>query len=690
MYKKGELEKSMKRLLFSISFIFILLLLVGCKKETIIESNTIIVEPDIFHYKGTEQVNAITVDEDGLLYTSTFIKTRIQTSVKGEEEWEEDTQRFCMYDLEGTCIQQVDVIMGNAMIQAMILEDNTLYCVTTRLGKGLVLYAVDITTWKVTELAVIVAETEREESFLGIDDILLIDNYLYMIGSFALGESTTLVSGQLSFEQVSFDKDNAVGRISITEENPQVELLDIDFPQDMFQIEEDTLLIYYYNEEHGFGFLEFSPEEETLQEVGRKSSTYPFRNFCGCEEGYLFMKGSILHYGTLDGMEAQIGTNTDASLVMERTIIYANDFVFYYDYEDKVVERVQIKDMVKENKEIRLLINVMDTVDINGFGYRMIREEVDKQTFSLKVLAQDSDFDLYLLSSGDSNAYNLKKNGVFYPLNKVEGIEEYLDACFPYLKEIATNEEGDIWMLPIYLDIPVLFYDKEYCQEQGVDFSVMDYQEFIAFTEYAQVKNPGKIQNFKIQEEFFAQYLNLEESFDTEIFRAYAKQLKSLYEVAGEYLWSSADILPEFFYEYLAFSGRLMKYSNNIEKLGISERVDVMSLPKISEEVENMGTCIFFAVNPQSDNLEATLSYLSTLCTYLMTVENSFLLADKTTYSNTSFIQKCYELYTNGAICFSIDNEVYYNVFTQYLQGNIMLEEMVEEVERRREIYMKE
>ena len=51
-------------------------------------------------------------------------------------------------------------------------------------------------------------------------------------------------------------------------------------------------------------------------------------------------------------------------------------------------------------------------------------------------------------------------------------------------------------MFPIYLDIPVLFYNKEYCQEQGVDFSVMDYQKFLAFIEYAEVENPGKIQNY--------------------------------------------------------------------------------------------------------------------------------------------------------------------------------------------------
>ena len=74
-----------------------LLLFVDCQEKMIIESNNIVTEPEIFHYKGTEQVAAIKVDKDVLLYTETFIKTRTQTSLKGEEEWEEDTQRFCIF-----------------------------------------------------------------------------------------------------------------------------------------------------------------------------------------------------------------------------------------------------------------------------------------------------------------------------------------------------------------------------------------------------------------------------------------------------------------------------------------------------------------------------------------------------------------------------------------------------------------
>ena len=98
----------------------------------------------------------------------------------------------------------------------------------------------------------------------------------------------------------------------------------------------------------------------------------------------------------------------------------------------------------------------------------------------------------------------------------------------------------------------------------------------------------------------------------------------------------------------------------------------------------------FFAVNPQSENLEATLAYISTLCRYLLTLQDSFLLADKTTYSDSTFIQQCYDVYATGEIYFAMDEVVYYDAFMSYLEGRMTLEEMIKEMERRQEMYLKE
>ena len=220
------------------------------------------------------------------------------------------------------------------------------------------------------------------------------------------------------------------------------------------------------------------------------------------------------------------------------------------------------------------------------------------------------------------------------------------------------------------------------------------YFRYYSFTERVEREDAGKIGNYKIQEEFFAQYFKLEDSFDTDVFREYAKQIKSLYNFTGESIASDKvyknDILPEFYYEYVAFYDDCIMFSESIERWELEETVGVIKIPKMSEELNNLGTCYFFAVNPQSDNLETTLTYLSDLCTYLMGVENSFLLADATTYTENAFIQQCYELYQNGSIYFNVDSEVYSGIFTDYLEGTIELEEMIEEAERKLQMYQKE
>ena len=671
----------MKKVFIILQFLFLLAIFSGCQKEEQKEIKTLSIESELFQYKGTEQVSSIAVNEEGLLYTVTCIEP--------ENLEEANTQRFQIYDLDGNCIEQKDIVLGNSILHTTTLEGTTLYCTVFQRGKGVTIHAIDVMTWEVTELALL------EEDFTIIDKILPIGDYIYLLGTSEVAEEKgyTLHPTVEDFDYAG----QMVGRISRIEAEPQVQFFNIDFPIDMYKTKEGNLMIYQYTEDNGFGFIEFNTTKETLQEVGWLPSVTSHMGFTSCEDGYLFLNNWVLHYGTIDGMEAQI--TTDKALV-NMTVSYVNGFVFYYDHLDKLVERVCITDVLKENKEIRMLINDNDTTYIYGCGYQMKKQEVDIDTFSLKVLARDSDFDLYLLKSSDANAYNIKKNGAFYSLNEVEGVKEYLDACFPYLKEVATDEDGDIWMIPIQVRIPGIFYDKDYCLSQDVDFSTMNYEEFLAFTEQVESQTPEKINNVHAIAEFFAQYLNVENSFDTELFRSNAKQLKNWYETVGENPYSyimptryNGELqgqLAEFFYEYKAFSSDLPQYAQDIKELGVEDRVGMIGVPKITEGLENVGTCAFFAVNPQSQNLEATLEYLSTLCTYLMAQEDFFLLADESMYSDSPFMKECYELYANGSIYFAMDEEVYSSVFKEYLEGNIELEDMIQEIERKRAIYVGE
>ncbi len=662
----------MKRWLIIIQVAFLFLLFAGCKIESKIDVDTLAMEPEIFRYEGTEQVYGIAVDENGLLYTSST-----------DEEMK--IQKFSVYDWEGTCLQQVEFSFGSGPIQDIIVEDGTLYGVVPRrakdvLGMEQVLLSIDLTTWDVTELAVI-----PEKDYLNVSKIVAIGDDFYLYGISPIGED---ISYELPPDISAIHYlGEMVGRISRVEEHPSVEFFDVEVALNIFKTEKETLMIYYYDEEQGFGFLEYLPEEQVVKEVGDFSLS-EVKGFASCEEGYLFydFANSKLCYGTLEGVQAQITTDTSW---INKEIEYFNGFAFYYDSGEDMVERVCVTDTLRKNRTIRLLVNMIDSIQLYNCGYQIIKQEVDMETFSLKALAGDSDFDLYFLNSRYPNAYNIKKNGAFYALNDVPGVQEYLDACFPNLKEVAINEEGDIWMLPIRLDVPLLLYDKVYCEAQGIDFSTMNYREFLAFTEQAEREEDGKILNAKIMNEFFAQYFHVEDSFDTELFRNHATQFKSLYEEINEEIYMIIpNFATEFYYSYVPFQHHLLRYYERyMEQV---EQVEVMEVPKISDGIPNLGTVTFFAVNPNSENLEATLVYLSTLCRYLMSLENSFLLADTTTYLDIPFIRECYDLYKTGEIYFAMEEAVYFDTFCKYLEGAIPLEEMIQEIERKLEMYLKE
>ena len=278
----------MKRFLVYIP-LFCLLLLVGCKEKIIIEPKEVVKEPEIFRYQGTEKALAMTVDEEGLVYTATFLATdNTKEITTSKEEPRERIQRFCVYDLEGTCIQQVDVLMGNSSIASMTIKGNILYAVASRLRMGQVLYALDLTTWEVTKVAVL-AEQDAED-FYRIEDILWVEDYLYI-----LGWTQTPKKYELYPEVSGFKADKILGRISLTEENASMEVLDVDFPLTILS-KENTLLIYQYDEAYGFGFLEYNPKEESFKEVGEKSTKQIPEGFCLCEEGYLLQKLLLMLY----------------------------------------------------------------------------------------------------------------------------------------------------------------------------------------------------------------------------------------------------------------------------------------------------------------------------------------------------------------------------------------------------------
>jgi hypothetical protein len=393
--------------------------------------------------------------------------------------------------------------------------------------------------------------------------------------------------------------------------------------------------------------------------------------------------GAVSSEGTLDLFE-------DGRLIYGNTKVLNGNFS-YIDSDGATI--LEISGLLEQdfNKSINMISASYVAEAPTSLGYIINQKEIGDESFALTVLSQDKDYDLCILSSREDFAASIRDKGAFYPLNDVDGVEEYLDACFPFIKEAATNEDGDIWMFPVDVRVMALCYDTEICSAAGLAFSDdMTLQDFISNVKSAY--SDGSI-SYAAQKEFFSElllsdYLMEYGSFDTPEFRELAETIRtdiwgnedaftysSDYNVAlmsGDYSNVAFDILSDAY----AYS-----YHDSDSKT-------VISLPMAGGK--SIATCTFICVNPASEHLEDTLAYISALSKSLAGDKDNLSLAKADIYSTSDFYQAVKEVYGDAQIRFTYSSELYADDFNDYLDGTVSLEDFIAEADRKLSAYKNE
>lgn len=686
-------------------FLIVILLFCGCNRENKKDMELLPADTAPFTYEEAGEADALTVDADGLLYVCDALweeeEEDTEPVLASEYVYQPIKQRISMYDLNGNCVESRTLEFGNGDCRCMLVRDDRLYCVIYHSNYGCpVLYEIDTKQWTVAEKA-------KLEGYSEIAYLEAVGEYVYVLGRY----KNPLRMEYEDDTALTYAK-NRIARVQLADNQAELELMNVELPVAMYETDRETLMIYRYVDEVNFGFLEFDPQEVTLTEAGWKNNDGNINQIGGCDSGFVYAKfqmdGEFLYYGTPDGTEAQVYPE---EVRLNRPVEYQKGFVFFANSTDGMVYRICVEETRQNNTPIQFLQMELIQDLPYGCGFQMEKRVVTDQELALKVLAQDKDFDIFLMSSRSPSADSVRKNGVFYPLNEVEGVEEYINACFPYIGELARNEEGDIWMVPVMLAVPGIVYHKEYCAGQDVDFSSMDFEEMLMFTRKAQEIAPEYINTsfYVLKEELFGQYLSKYDTFDTELFRHYAKTLKEFKEIPWtlgggvveslayrgdmtseleeRYSWLSGGELPEFYYFYNVYSDTLEALQKNA---GERDELGIYGMSKLEADMKNYGTITFMAVNPESENLSAVLDYISAFSKYMLGKQDSFLLADKASYTDTPFTKEWYELYADGSVYFAVDSEVFTGIFNDYMEDEIDLEAAIAEMERRRKLNLEE
>lgn len=654
------------------------LFLGGCDKE--IKEERLEVPNDFFTY-SQDQYPIYTVDEMGNLYT-----TGIE---RGEESSDFNRYLHCR-NLEGELVKELSLDFTSSSVRHMQVKEDKLYLILpTMVGDKEVttLYSYDIKT----------EEESILQSFIdlsGVKQMEILGDEIYLIGYDSKQLDLEYAINQEAEDYVY--QGETILYYSLIDQ--MAYQLEVDFPISMSTTHKDTLMIYAYDEFIGYYFAEYNPQSNKLI----KKETYNLRNNLNFSihnkaNDYLYINNmSEVIASSLGNSKSMAQLAKNASSSSSSSVISVKGQVFYCNREG-FVERFSLDQVKKENKEIHYISDEFQFNAPFGCGYNMTRRELEPDAFALKVLARDKDYDICVMETNSDISANIQKNGVFYPLNELEGIKEYLDACYPYVKEAATKSDGTIWMLPISVQIPGLIIKEDSCKQFNLPLNKkMSFKEYLDHSNQLSTEKLSKISlsSYVVFRSFFNQYFSTHQDVDTEVFRSHIKDFQRSYQIQGldhnnrEIVESIRRGLEKDFHyietqeaeDYFFYANLLQKDSDYL----------AYSLPNLSPTGNNVGSCTFIAVNPNSKRLKETLAYLEDFIEYTMGQEQSPLYFHTRQGDKTSLIESVEKLYKEGEISFQMDQDLYWNQFFDYLKGSITLEEYLEETKRKLSIYENE
>ena len=467
-------------------------------------------------------------------------------------------------------------------------------------------------------------------------------------------------------------------------------VIGFNIPISMSACDDGTLLINSYLDNEGYCLLKYDSKKDTM-EVVASFDTGLFQYFA------TFDKGNKLIYITNSNSRGLV--LSDIKSINEQAEIYSDATVFHFGIyyvkgqvycmtNTRAIVRFTLDKVHKENPVIQYISPKYQDNEPYGYGYSMKRSELEDDKFALKLLSQDKDYDLCFMNTSSSFGYNIRKNGVFYPLNNVEGIKEYLDSCFPYVKEVAINENGDIWMLPIGVDIPGLVVNKEVLAKENIGLkNNMTYEEFYQVQEKMtkELYQKASCSSYVIYSSFFAQYFNQQTDLDYKVLRdklpLFCKYNSRL--PYGKYI----NLNDEFLYDYCNSSSYYQIILNQTKE---DINLDVYPMPKLNATDKNIGTCSFLAVNPNSKNLKETLAYLADWISYTMEQDKIPLHFKQPVQEEETLRQSIYDLYKNGEITFYMDRDAYVDGFIDVVENGADIEEYIKETKRKLDKYLNE
>ncbi|MCM1333601.1 MAG: extracellular solute-binding protein [Bacteroides sp.] len=461
-------------------------------------------------------------------------------------------------------------------------------------------------------------------------------------------------------------------------------------------------LLIYACDDVGYYFMTYDPAEDRLSEKVYKDLGTP-EGICAYDDEKFVAYSLNIASGAVIGSlssEGMLPLFDEDTRVWGRCRISNGKF---YNLANEGVWITDISSLLSKRLDsaIRIVMGEYNSHTPSASGFAVEEMIIDYDQFALTVLSLDKNYDIFLTDSRQDFAAQIRDKGAFYPLNEVEGVSEYLDACFPYIKEAATNADGDVWMLPITNEATYMIYNEAICRDAGIDFSEgMNAEEFVdlVLSEYQKGNTNYEISSdYHYYEKLLSDYIIEYGRFDTPEFRDLASLIKDkIVRNADAFwtasvFWESGDRTEESF-SLEGGDGLLHLYERDMK-----DNARAVDTPTFTGSGKNIVSVVFLCINPYSENLDQTLAFVSAYAKNALSkrdvtneVCENMMFADSSIYDKNRLYRDLHRIQENSVIRFAYPYEIYGTDFEDYLDDKITLDEFIKEADRKLSAYLNE
>ena len=472
--------------------------------------------------------------------------------------------------------------------------------------------------------------------------------------------------------------------------------------------------VLYENEEGQSEVAQYCVESNELcnvvsLETTDKISDFTYSEAEQCFYGYLMECGEFVRF-FLDepGVFARFKVgNRQASMYSLKSM---EDSLWFWDILNGELCMFYPGEFVVNNRPFKVLM--LENSEFSGFlGYQVEVEKLSWEEMSLRILAQDVDYDFIVINSELAEALSLRDSSAYLGLQG-EGIDLFYEKCFPYLQE-AGYYQGEIWMLPVHVYLPSLVYRKDNLSKYKLSDKDLGSMEGLIHVAEVLQKNgeQGKYELAPFAGNFPVKYIrnsqkNGDVTFDTPIFRdalEYLREKKdndafqsyvnldmSLYsdylkqdipiEEMEAYIW--ADFLSKIYVkqEY----GRVWDY----EKYGQEKGFGAVPMPELFETDCNYVTADLLIVNAASERKDEIMDYINSLAGELIESPEHFLTGDRDKYPGSSLYDDLYAISEKAGLLYGIPNDLLVSYYDYFWGSEEDMEKVISNLDEKVRMYL--